>query len=103
MTFGGSQVRPPSVVRVNIVSSCPTAPALEVSLPCEDRRQTAYATFGLLGSAVIDALSSRWPAFVSSIRLIGAPQVSPPSLDLLTRMALPRSDWVTMWFSTLLT
>src|SRR5262245_3325723 len=72
-----SQVWPPSVVRENQAGPVP----LFVY-----RVQAAYASSELVGSAVIDCLSL--PAEMSVISAVGAPQFRPPSVDLLTRMAL---------------
>src|SRR6266540_2104609 len=92
MMRAGSQVRPPSVVRVNILVPLPPRiskracrfPDPGGKLP---RSQVAYARRGLVGSAVIDSLSLTIP-LASSIRMAGAPQLRPPSLDLVTMIRL---------------
>ncbi len=73
----GSQFWPPSVVRENIVKTR--------ALP--NRAQVAYANCELVGSAVTEYLSclSKLPVPVTIV--VGAPQVRPPSVDLLTRTA----------------
>src|SRR5215207_3080020 len=93
MARGVSQVRPPSVVRENMVSlridrgkpwiECSS----RLSLGKRLRSQMAYTYRESNGSAVIEFLSLNWNRLSCSIRVIGALQCRPPSTDLFTSSA----------------
>src|SRR5215218_4798380 len=94
----GSQLAPPFVVRENIASprnekAC-WALKLARSLGNRSRSQTAYTKLESFGSAVIDSLSLKRNGaspLGSRTTVMGSLHVSPPSVDLLTRIAVAGS------------
>src|SRR5581483_1627138 len=91
MSRGVDQVAPASVVRDSIGSprNANECSALKSAFSpgLRLRSQTAYTRSALVGSAVIDSLSLKLNGDRSEISVVGSPHVSPPSVDLLTRMA----------------
>src|SRR6266487_2080669 len=87
----GSQVAPPSVVLENQMSPRKakewSALKSALSLGKRLRSHTAYTSETFVGSAVMDSLSLKLKADESLRTVIGSLQVSPPFVDLLTKMA----------------
>ena len=92
MIRAGSHDSPPFVVRVNHAGPLKPSPTT-FSLPCgadtispravSSRSHTAYTKSASFGSAVIAFLSFRKRGSVSSLRMIGAPHLRPPSVERL--------------------
>src|SRR5947207_14168972 len=100
MILGGSHVCPPLVVRENRVGPVKPRSRLCSLSPTRNRvtspggalirSQTAYTNLASVGSAVIDSLSLKKRGSVSRISVMGSLQWSPPSVDLLTRIAVTK-------------
>src|SRR5438034_4100672 len=100
MIRGGSHVCPPSVVREDMARAVKPPSLLCSRFPTRNlftspggtltRSQTAYTKRASVGSAVMVSLSLKKRGSVSRMSVTGSLQWSPPSVDLLTRIAVTK-------------